>query len=210
MNCSSGKLPFELCHAGLHAQPRQRRWYAAVVGNNALADFASAPAWAQAGMPDYVTRIDNTDQNEISTGCGMAFLSWLQKLGYSLRRIAPAMVSLGTPGVLAQLYSELTGDAASRAWPGFLAAVKALPSVRSDDPFGALGTPPRRLGGPTSARERKYRAAGSGRHPDVASSTMRVAASSRCSRPGRSTHGSTHCTQLGRLRPNVPGGLLWA
>lgn len=79
MNCSSGKLPFELCHAGLHAQPRQRRWYAAVVGNNALADFASAPAWAQAGMPDYVTRTDNTDQNEIGTGCGMAFLSWLQK-----------------------------------------------------------------------------------------------------------------------------------
>lgn len=120
------------------------RWCAAVVGNNALADFASAPAWAQAGMPDYVTRTDNTDQNEISTGCGMAFLSWLQKLGYPLKRIAPAMVSLGIRGVLAQLYSELTGDAASRAWPGFLAAVKALPGVRSDDPFGALGTPPRR------------------------------------------------------------------
>ena len=85
------------------------RWCAAVVGNNALADFASAPAWAQAGMPDYVTRTDNTDQNEISTGCGMAFLSWLQKPGYPLKRIAPAMVSLGTSGVLAQLYSRLTG-----------------------------------------------------------------------------------------------------
>ncbi len=116
------------------------RWCAAVVGNNALADFASAPAWAQAGMPDYVTRTDNTDQNEISTGCGMAFLSWLQKLRYPLRRIAPAMVSLGTRGVLAQLYSDLTADAASSAWPRFLAAVKALPSVRSDDPFGAFGT----------------------------------------------------------------------
>ena len=115
------------------------RWCAAVVSNDALADFASAPAWAQAGMPDYVTRTDNTDQNEISTGCGMAFLSWLQKLGYPLKRIAPAMVSLGTRGVLAQLYSELTGDAANSAWPKFLAAVKALPGVRSDDPFGALG-----------------------------------------------------------------------
>jgi hypothetical protein len=94
-------------------------------------------------MPDYVTRTDNTDQNEISTGCGMAFLSWLQKLGYPLKRIAPAMVSLGTRGVLAQLYSDLTADAASSAWPRFLAAVKALPSVRSDDPFGALGTPRR-------------------------------------------------------------------
>ena len=116
------------------------RWCAAVTSNNALTDFASAPAWAQAGMPDYVTRTDNTDQNEISTGCGMAFLSWLQKLGHPLGRIAPAMVSLGTRGVLAQLYSELTGEAASSAWPGFLAAVKALPGVRSDAPFGALGT----------------------------------------------------------------------
>ncbi len=116
------------------------RWCAAVVSNNALADFASAPAWAQAGMPDYVTRTDNTDQNEISTGCGMTFLSWLQKLGHPLNRIAPAMVSLGTRGVLAQLYSELTGEAASSAWPKFLAAVKALPAVLSDDPFGALVT----------------------------------------------------------------------
>lgn len=116
------------------------RWCAAVVSNNALADFVSAPTWAQAGMPDYVTRTDNSDQNEISTGCGMAFLSWLQKLGYPLKRIAPAIVSLGTRGVLAQLYSELTGDAASSVWPKFLAAVKALPGVRSDDPFGALGT----------------------------------------------------------------------
>jgi hypothetical protein len=112
------------------------RWCAAVVGNNALTDFASAPAWAQKGMPDYVTRTDNTDQNEISTGCGMAFLSWLLNLGYSLNRIAPTMVSLGTNGVLAQLYSKLTGDAATNAWPKFLAAVKALPSVASDDPFG--------------------------------------------------------------------------
>lgn len=116
------------------------RWCAAVIGNNALVDFASAPAWAQGGMPDYVTRTDNTDQNEISTGCGMAFLSWLQKLGYPLKRIAPAMVSLGTRGVLSQLYSELTGGAANSAWSQFLAAVKALPGVHSDDPFGSLTT----------------------------------------------------------------------
>lgn len=123
------------------------RWCAAVIGNNALADFASAPAWAQGGMPDYVTRTDNTDQNEISTGCGMAFLSWLQELGYPLKRIAPAMVSLGPRGVLAQLYAELTAKAASSAWPQFLAAAKALPGIHSDDPFGSLGT--------SAARRRK-------------------------------------------------------
>ena len=121
---------------GVNTGEALSRWCAAVVGNNALADFASAPAWAKKGMPDFVTRTDNTDRNEISTGCGMAFLSWLQKLGYPLPRIAPAIVSLGTHGVLAQLYGQLTGNSGETAWPTFLSAIKALPGVFSDDPFG--------------------------------------------------------------------------
>jgi hypothetical protein len=124
------------------------RWCAALVGSNALADFASAPAWAKQGMPDFVTRTDNTDQNEISTGCAMAFLSWLQRLGYPLQEIAQAMVALGTGGVLAQLYGKLTGDGSANAWPKFLAAAKALPAIASDDPFG---TAPRKTRSATSA-----------------------------------------------------------
>jgi hypothetical protein len=112
------------------------RWCALVVGNNALPDFATAPAWAQQGMPDYVNKTDRTDQNEISTGCGMAFLSWLQKLRYPLNTIAPAMVTLGTNGTLAQLYAKLTSGPAADAWPKFLSAAKALPQIASDDPFG--------------------------------------------------------------------------
>lgn len=112
------------------------RWCAAQVGNNALADFATAPAWAEAGMPDFVNRTDGTDQNPISTGCGMAFLSWLQHLGYGLARIAPAMVQGGTGGTLAQLYAALTGKGADTALPTFLAAVKGLGRIDSDDPFG--------------------------------------------------------------------------
>ena len=126
------------------------RWCAAAIGNNALADFASAPAWAGKGMPDYVNRIDPTDQNEISVGCGMAFLSWLLKLGFGLDRIAQSTVSLGTNGVLAQLYAKLTGDTATNAWPKFLAAVKALPGISSDDPFGDAAS---KCGG-TSARSK--------------------------------------------------------
>jgi hypothetical protein len=112
------------------------RWCAAEIGNNALSDFATAPAWAQDGT-NYVDRTDPTDQNPISTGCGMAFLSWLVSQGYALDAIAPAMVSLGDSGTLAQLYAKLTGDAASKAWPKFTTAVNALPNgVTSDDPFG--------------------------------------------------------------------------
>jgi len=117
------------------------RWCAAVVSNNALADFATAPQWAQDGEPDYVNKTDNTDQNADSTGCGMAFLSWLMSTGYDLDKIAPVMVALGDSGTLAQLYSKLSGDSASNAWSKFQAAIKALPNgVTSDDPFNAFTT----------------------------------------------------------------------
>jgi hypothetical protein len=112
------------------------RWCAATVSNNALADFATAPDWAQQGMPDFVNKTDNTDQNATSTGCGMAFLSWLQSLGYPLNKIAPAMVKLGTGGTFAQLYAALTAKPQAAGWPTFLAAAKALPKIVNDDPFG--------------------------------------------------------------------------
>jgi hypothetical protein len=116
------------------------RWCAAEIGNNALADFATAPTWVDGGMQDYVNQTDPTDRNAESTGCGMAFLSWLMSQGQPLNVIAPAMVSLGDNGTLAQLYASVTGDDAANAWPNFIAAVQGLPGgVTSDDPFG--GTP---------------------------------------------------------------------
>jgi hypothetical protein len=115
------------------------RWCAAVVSNNALADFATAPQWAQDGMPDFVDQTDNTDQSADSTGCGMAFISWLMNQGFQLNQIAPQMVSLGDSGTLAQLYANLTSDSASNAWSKFQSAIQALPNgVTSDDPFGAF------------------------------------------------------------------------
>jgi hypothetical protein len=134
--CSMGG---NLC--GVSTGEALSRWCAAVVGNNALADFATAPAWAKKGMPDFVDKTDGTDQNEVSTGCGMAFLSWLQKLGFSLNKIAPAMVKLGTTGTLAQLYATLTSSPPSDAWLKFNVAVRALPGITSDDPFGTKTSP---------------------------------------------------------------------
>ena len=138
--CSMGS---NLC--GVSTGEALSRWCAAVVGTNALADFATAPAWAQRGMPDFVNRTDGTDQNEISTGCGMAFLSWLQKLGYALNAIAPAMVQLGTNGTLAQLYAKLTSRPETDAWSKFLSAAKALSQITNDDPFGTWRTAGRQL-----------------------------------------------------------------
>jgi hypothetical protein len=123
---------------GLSTGEALSRWCAASVSNNALSDFATAPQWAADGMPDFVNQTDSTDQNADSTGCGMAFLSWLMSQGHSLSQMAPAMVALGDAGTLAQLYANLTSDAASNAWPNFQNAIQALPNgVTSDDPFGA-------------------------------------------------------------------------
>ncbi len=135
--CSMGG---NLC--GVSTGETLSRWCAAVIGNNALADFATAPQWAQDGMPNYVDQTDPTDQNADSTGCGMAFLSWLMSQGYGLGKIAQAMVSLGDSGTLAQLYANLTSDSASNAWQMFLPAVQALLNgVTDDDPFKGASQP---------------------------------------------------------------------
>ncbi len=135
--CSMGG---NLC--GLSTGEALSRWCAAATSDNALSDFATAPTWAQSGMPDFVNQTDPTDGNAISTGCGMAFLSWLMSQGDQLNMIAPAMVSLGDSGTFAQLYASLTGDDAANAWPTFIAAVQALSGgVTTDDPFGGVSPP---------------------------------------------------------------------
>src|SRR5205085_1295460 len=60
------------------------RWCAAVIGANALSDFATALQWAQDGMPNWVDQTEQSDQDADSTGCGMAFLSWLISQGHTL------------------------------------------------------------------------------------------------------------------------------
>lgn len=119
------------------------RWCATVVSGNALSDFATAPTWAADGMPNFVDATDPTDQNPDSTGCGMAFLSWLMSQGVTLNAIAQNLVAIGDGGTLCQLYSNVTGDDPANAWPKFSTAVQALPwGVTSDDPFvGTLPAP---------------------------------------------------------------------
>jgi len=118
--CMNGNL------CGVSTGEALSRWCATVVSSNALADFATAPHWFRSGMPDFVTKTDKTDQSGLSTGCGMAFLSWLRSLGFELDKIAPAMVTLGTQGVLSQLYAQLSGDSPANAWGKFHAALTRL------------------------------------------------------------------------------------
>jgi hypothetical protein len=90
--------------------------------------FATGPAWAQAGFPDWVTQIGQTDQDAVSTGCAVVYLYWMHSLGFTI----PQIVQAGG-ATLAANYQTLTGNAS--AYQDLLAAVQGL-SVTSDNPFG--------------------------------------------------------------------------
>jgi len=135
--CSMGG---NLC--GVSTGEALSRWCAAVVGNNALSDFATAPTWFNDGMPNYIDQTDPTDQNADSTGCGMAFISWLLSQGITLNQVAQGLVALTAAGTFAELYANLTSQPPESAWPTFQAAVQALASgVTNDDPFGGAVQP---------------------------------------------------------------------
>ncbi len=120
---------------GLSTGEALSRWCAMVTANNALFDFETGSLWDKAGRPDYVSRIDPTDQDGFSTGCGMVFISWLLQK-YTLVAIAQVMVSLGNNGTLADLYASLSGKPASQAFHTFSTVLP--PRIIDDDPFGSL------------------------------------------------------------------------
>ncbi|HEV2363551.1 MAG TPA: hypothetical protein VGS12_05055 [Caulobacteraceae bacterium] len=130
--CSMGG---NLC--GVSTGEALSRRCAASVSNDALADFATAPDWAGAGMPNYVDKTYPSDQDGASIGCGMAFISWLVGKGAALADIARELVGLGAKGTFAEVFASITGQPKSQAWPQFQAAVRALPGgVTNDAPFG--------------------------------------------------------------------------
>jgi hypothetical protein len=90
--------------------------------------FATGPAWAQAGFPDWVSQTGQTDQDAVSTGCAVVYIYWMRSLGYTIPQIVQAG---GT--TLSANYQTLTGNAS--AYQDLLSAVQGL-SVTSDNPFG--------------------------------------------------------------------------
>jgi hypothetical protein len=101
-----------------------------------LAPYATGPAWAQAGRPNWIDANEPTDQDAVSTGCGMVYLYWMMSKGFSAAQITQAACPDGT---LASNYKTLTG--AATAWADFSAALQTLAGpIRSDNPWG--GNPP--------------------------------------------------------------------
>jgi hypothetical protein len=111
-------------------------------GSMGTSGFVSATSWDGS---DWISRLSGTDGDYSSTGCGMVYISWMLKQGYTLDKIAQA----GGP-TCADNYAALTGKPSSAAWQDFMAALTAiggLGAIKNDNPFGApdpvypLGTP---------------------------------------------------------------------
>ncbi len=90
--------------------------------------FATGPAWAAAGFPDWVTKTEQTDRDGVSVGCSIVYLYWLRFQGYTI----PQIVRAGGATLQAN-YQKLTGR--STAYQELRDALTSL-AVTTDNPFG--------------------------------------------------------------------------
>jgi hypothetical protein len=113
------------------------RWLAENVSGGpggALAAFATAPAWDQAGRPNWIDQTESTDQDDIATGCGVVYLSWMISLGQSLAQLVQA-----GGATFADNYQALTGK--TTAWADLTAALAGV-TISDDDPFAGAAPQP--------------------------------------------------------------------
>ncbi len=103
--------------------------------NGALAPYTTAPDWDRAGRPNWIDTDQGSDQDPVSTGCGLGYLSWVKSLGHTTAQICQA-----GGATLAENYQALTGKAT--AWVDFSAALLGLVTIANDDPFAGAGHVP--------------------------------------------------------------------
>jgi hypothetical protein len=109
------------------------RFLAELRSGNALAPYASAPSWDQAGRPNWIDQIEYTDRDYASTGCGVLYLWWMLSRGHS-----PAQITQAGGATLADNFATLTPpQPASQAWTYFSAAFSKFPigTINTDNPW---------------------------------------------------------------------------
>ena len=94
-----------------------------------LSGFATGPAWDQAGRPDWISKTEQTDGDDVSTGCGIVYIYWMLSLGFSAAKVTQA-----GGATLSANYKALTGK--DNAYTDVLAALKGV-TISSDNPFGS-------------------------------------------------------------------------
>lgn len=102
--------------------------------NGAMAGYASGPSY---DGTDWISRDQGTDRDYPSIACGVLYLWWVIKQGYTLDKIVQA----GEPnGTLASNYVVLTGKPASQAFSDFQAAIAGIggvSAIKGDNPWNA-------------------------------------------------------------------------
>ena len=87
------------------------------------------PRGTRTAAPDWISKTEQTDQNNVSTGCGIVYIYWMLSLGFSASRITQA-----GGATFAANYQALTGE--TTAYADLLAALKGV-TIASDNPFSA-------------------------------------------------------------------------
>jgi acylphosphatase len=91
--------------------------------------FMTGPAWDKAGRPDWISKTENTDQDSVSTGCGIVYLYWMRSLGFTIPQITQA-----GGATLAANYKTLTGK--TTAFSDLISGLSGV-TITSDDPFNS-------------------------------------------------------------------------
>ncbi len=121
------------------------RLHAELAHPSVLDGYSTAAAWLDTpDRPDWITQSDPTDQDAVSTGCGVLFLTWLLSRGFTLTQItqAAAPTLAGTykalyPAVPSASVFSLFLNACQTNWP------LGKPSgVTVDNPWGVAPPPP--------------------------------------------------------------------
>jgi hypothetical protein len=97
-----------------------------------LDGFATGPAWDSAGRPDWISTTEQTDTDDVSTGCGIVYIYWLRSLG-----IAASSIVQAGGATLSVNYQALTGK--TTAYEDLLAALKGV-AITTDNPFTSSAT----------------------------------------------------------------------
>jgi len=94
-----------------------------------MAHFATAQTWHNAGGPDWVSRTEQTDRDNVSTGCAVLYLYYMRWLGYTI----PEIVQAGGT-TLAANFAKVTGNTTANAFQEMLKALTGR-FITSDNPF---------------------------------------------------------------------------
>jgi len=86
--------------------------------------FATGPTWAQANFPDWVTQTEQTDRDDVATGCSIVYIYWMLSLGFTI----PQIIQAGG-ATLSANYQSLTSK--NSAYQDLQAAVSGLSSRRT-------------------------------------------------------------------------------